>query len=219
MPDAEGVVGIVGRALAVAALRVHQHRVDGVRIALPLEPRPLRPAGLVDRVPALQHQPFDHRHRAARRAAPRVPRHRRRRAAARGPCGRRASAPTSRLQPLRAARGRAGRGCPRRRRPGSRRRAGTPGGCPSASPTRSCGSAAAAGRRSEPSAKPRLVAARRPAIRRRAPPSTSSAADEIGKGVRDVVAGARVEPRRRRLRAPPERGCRPTSTPPRKPLA
>ena len=27
-PDAEGVVGIVRRALAVAALRIHQHRVD-----------------------------------------------------------------------------------------------------------------------------------------------------------------------------------------------
>ncbi len=40
----------------MAALGVHQHRVDQIGIALPLEPRALGPAGLVDGVPALEHQ-------------------------------------------------------------------------------------------------------------------------------------------------------------------
>ena len=48
-PDAEGVVGVVARALAVAALGVHQHRVDGVRVALPLPPEALGAAGEVGR--------------------------------------------------------------------------------------------------------------------------------------------------------------------------
>ena len=38
-PDAERVVGIVGRALAVAALGIHQHGVDDERVALPFPPR------------------------------------------------------------------------------------------------------------------------------------------------------------------------------------
>ncbi len=43
----------------MAALGVHQHAVDGQRVALPLEPRPLRPAGDVGAVAALQHQALD----------------------------------------------------------------------------------------------------------------------------------------------------------------
>jgi len=46
-PAAEGEVGIERAALAVAALGIHQHAVDQVRIALPLEPRPFGPAGEV----------------------------------------------------------------------------------------------------------------------------------------------------------------------------
>jgi DNA ligase-1 len=42
----------------VPALGVHQDRVDEVGVALPLEPGPLGPAGLVDAVEPLQHQPF-----------------------------------------------------------------------------------------------------------------------------------------------------------------
>ncbi len=57
-PDPEGVVGIEAGPLAVAALGVHQHRVDQAGIALPLEPRTLGSAGFVDAVPALQHQAF-----------------------------------------------------------------------------------------------------------------------------------------------------------------
>jgi hypothetical protein len=45
----------------VAALGVHQHRVDQERIALPLEPRALGPAGHIGAVGALDHHPFDHR--------------------------------------------------------------------------------------------------------------------------------------------------------------
>ena len=43
----------------MAALGVHQHAVDQVRVALPLEPRALGPAGDVGRVGALQHQALD----------------------------------------------------------------------------------------------------------------------------------------------------------------
>ncbi len=42
----------------MATLGVHQHRVDQVRITLPLEPGALGPARLVDRIPALEHQPL-----------------------------------------------------------------------------------------------------------------------------------------------------------------
>ena len=58
-PQAEGVVGIEAAALAVAALGVHQHRVDRQRVALPLPPQPLRPPGDIGAVGALQHQPLD----------------------------------------------------------------------------------------------------------------------------------------------------------------
>jgi hypothetical protein len=51
----------------VAALGVHQDRVDQERIALPLEPGPLRPAGLIGRIPAFQHQPLRHARVARRR--------------------------------------------------------------------------------------------------------------------------------------------------------
>ena len=58
-PDAEGVVGIKRGALAVAALGIHQHGVDQKRVALPLPPRPLRPAGEVGGVAPLEHHPLD----------------------------------------------------------------------------------------------------------------------------------------------------------------
>ena len=43
----------------MAALRIHHHRVDRERVALPLPPQPLRPARHVGRVGAFQHQPLD----------------------------------------------------------------------------------------------------------------------------------------------------------------
>ena len=58
-PGAEGVVGIERRALAVAALGIHQDGVEGQRAAFPFEPRALRPAGDVERIRPLQHQPLD----------------------------------------------------------------------------------------------------------------------------------------------------------------
>ena len=61
VPNAERVVRIEGRALAVPTLGVHHHRVHQEGIALPFEPRSARTAGHVVRIPALEHQPFDHR--------------------------------------------------------------------------------------------------------------------------------------------------------------
>jgi len=58
-PDAEGVVGIEGGALAVAALGIHQHAVDEARIALPFPPIALGAAGQVRRIAALDHAAFD----------------------------------------------------------------------------------------------------------------------------------------------------------------
>ena len=58
-PDAEGVVGIEGGALAVAALGVHQHRVDDMGIALPLEPMALGAPRQIGAVEALEHQALD----------------------------------------------------------------------------------------------------------------------------------------------------------------
>ena len=43
------------------ALGVHQHRVDDMRVALPLEPRPLGPPRDIGAVPPLQHQPLRRR--------------------------------------------------------------------------------------------------------------------------------------------------------------
>ena len=43
----------------MAALRVHQDNVDQVRVALPLPPMALGPAGQVGAVLAFQHQPLD----------------------------------------------------------------------------------------------------------------------------------------------------------------
>ena len=58
----------------MAALRIHQHRIDGVRIALPFEPRPFRPPGEVGRLALLDHHAFDDRMRrlpgASRRGLP-----------------------------------------------------------------------------------------------------------------------------------------------------
>src|SRR5262245_65788929 len=48
-PDPESIVGVVGRALAVAALGVHQHRIDNEWIALPVAPRDLAAAGQIGR--------------------------------------------------------------------------------------------------------------------------------------------------------------------------
>ncbi len=60
-PDAEGVIGIIRRALAMAALGIHQHRVDDEGVALPFPPRAFRPAGQVERVAPLEHDAFDRR--------------------------------------------------------------------------------------------------------------------------------------------------------------
>ena len=43
----------------MAALRIHQHGVDQMRIALPLPPLPLRAARQIERVAALQHHALD----------------------------------------------------------------------------------------------------------------------------------------------------------------
>src|ERR1700731_556152 len=48
-PDAERIIGIEAGALAVTALRIHQDGIDEMGIPLPLEPRPLWTAGLVNR--------------------------------------------------------------------------------------------------------------------------------------------------------------------------
>ena len=57
-PQAEGVVGIVRRALAGAALGIHEHAVEGERIALPLVPMPSGAAGDIGARFAFQHQAF-----------------------------------------------------------------------------------------------------------------------------------------------------------------
>src|SRR5262249_22586992 len=58
-PDAERIVGIERRALAAAALRIHEHCVDNERIALPLPPKPLRSAREIGRVAPLEHHALD----------------------------------------------------------------------------------------------------------------------------------------------------------------
>ncbi|GMA73898.1 hypothetical protein GCM10025880_03150 [Methylorubrum aminovorans] len=58
-PAAEGVVRVERRALSVAALGVHHHRIDDVGLALPLPPRPLRAARQVGAVEAFQHHALD----------------------------------------------------------------------------------------------------------------------------------------------------------------
>src|SRR5665647_2361433 len=58
-PDPEGVVRIIRRALAVAALRIHQHGIDDMRIALPLPPLAFRAARQIGCVAALQHHALD----------------------------------------------------------------------------------------------------------------------------------------------------------------
>jgi hypothetical protein len=57
-PDAEGEVGVEAGALAVSTLGIHQHGVDDVRVPLPLEPGPFRPASEIGGVTALEHQPL-----------------------------------------------------------------------------------------------------------------------------------------------------------------
>src|SRR4029077_10542631 len=58
-PDTERVVGVVGRALAVTALRVHQHGIDHEGIAFPLPPRTSGTPGQIRCIPALEHDAFD----------------------------------------------------------------------------------------------------------------------------------------------------------------
>jgi hypothetical protein len=43
----------------MAALGIHQHRVDNERIAFPFPPQALRPPGHVSRVAPLEHDAFD----------------------------------------------------------------------------------------------------------------------------------------------------------------
>src|SRR4026207_307497 len=58
-PDPKGVIGVIGRSLAVAALRIHQHGIDYMRIALPLPPKALGTSRQIWRVTPFQHDPFD----------------------------------------------------------------------------------------------------------------------------------------------------------------
>ena len=58
-PGAEGVVGVVGRALAGAALGIHQHAVERQRRALPFVPQALGAAGDIGAVAALEHDALD----------------------------------------------------------------------------------------------------------------------------------------------------------------
>ena len=43
----------------MAALRIHQHGIDDMRIALPLPPLAFRPARQIGRIAALEHDAFD----------------------------------------------------------------------------------------------------------------------------------------------------------------
>src|SRR5688572_21212372 len=56
LPEAEGVVGEEARALARSLLRVDEHRVERVRLDLPLPPRALGATHAVGRVAALEHE-------------------------------------------------------------------------------------------------------------------------------------------------------------------
>src|SRR5262249_36059224 len=58
-PHAERIVGIEGRALAVSALRIHQHRVDHERIAFPFPPQAFGPARNIGRIATLDHHALD----------------------------------------------------------------------------------------------------------------------------------------------------------------
>ncbi len=60
VPEREGEVGVIARPLAVAALRVKQHGIHQHRVALPLVPVALDPAGKVGAVTALDHDALDH---------------------------------------------------------------------------------------------------------------------------------------------------------------
>src|SRR6185369_14270322 len=56
LPDAERVVGVEARALAVAALRVDEHRVERVRLDLPLPPVAARASHAISRIAPLEHE-------------------------------------------------------------------------------------------------------------------------------------------------------------------
>ena len=145
-PAAEGVIGIVGRALAAAARGVHQHAIGDERIALPFVPEAGLAAG---------------RHRGCRGASASRPRSRRRgRRRGSSSSASKSSASisaerskragsrrvTKRFEP-RAALGRAAAGAgPRRRRTGCRRGGRRPDSRRASSPRRSCGRAAAGAR-------------------------------------------------------------------------
>jgi hypothetical protein len=57
-PHTECIVRIETRSLSVAALGVHQNRIDQPGIALPFEPGAFGPPGFIDGIPAFQHQAF-----------------------------------------------------------------------------------------------------------------------------------------------------------------
>ena len=58
-PNSERIVGIIRGPLAVAALRVHQNRVDDERVPLPFPPETLWPTGHIRRVAPFEHDAFD----------------------------------------------------------------------------------------------------------------------------------------------------------------
>ena len=71
-PDAECVIRIEGRALAVAALRIHQHGVDVEGFAFPLEPQAFRATRHIEAVAPLEHHALDRPGVFARSCASRI---------------------------------------------------------------------------------------------------------------------------------------------------
>ena len=60
-PDPERIVGIIRRALAVTALRIHQYRIDDEGIALPFPPQALGPSRHIERGAGFEHDALDRR--------------------------------------------------------------------------------------------------------------------------------------------------------------
>ena len=142
---AEGVVGVIGRALTGAALGVHQHAIEGEWRALPFPPQTPGTAGDVRAVAALEHDALDaglarRRPQLLQLVLGLLPMNDRRQVGAQGAYLR---------VPRLGGAGRPGEGRrrPARRRSAARRRGARARGiAPTAASTRPCGSAAVAGR-------------------------------------------------------------------------
>ena len=169
VPHREGVVGVQRGAAAVAGLRVDQHRVDGVRVDLPLPPGAdvLGAADAVLRVLRLDHHAFDAaRARLGADLGQLRPSRPPRPAATASAAAGRARSPA--LRAARAARAAAPRAGRRRPLRAGRRRPAPPAVRPAAWPTASCGRCASAGRRTAPARRRSRSAPRRRARCRRA---------------------------------------------------